>query len=72
MNIVRLVYMNMVWDEKYFPWNPKQYEFIVALSMAYDEFEEIRTMNYLAMTNQNQAKKPDLKPVEEAYKKIQS
>ena len=72
MNLARLVYMNMVWDEKIFPWDPKQYEYIVALSMAYDEFEEIRMMNYLGLTNQSQSKKPNLKPVEDVFKKLQN
>ena len=63
MNLVRLVYMNMIADERIYPWTPKQYEGVVIQSMMYDEFEETRMMNYLALTGQAKSKNPNIKPI---------
>ena len=62
--------MNMIWEEVMIPWNPKDYEYIVATAMAYDEFEELRISNYLVLTKQTHTKKPNITPIEEMYKKM--
>lgn len=53
-----------------FPWKPEQYEFPVAQSMAYEDYEEVRIGNYLIFTKQQNNKNPNMKPVEEKFQVV--
>lgn len=63
INTTRMVYLNMISDELTFPWVAEQYEFLVAQSMAYDDYEEVRIGNYLQITNQILSPEPNMKPI---------
>ena len=60
----------MISDQLTFPFTAEQYEFLVAQSMAYEDYEEIRIGNYLVFSGQQTSKSPDMKPVQEKFKAV--